>query len=43
MKKNPRALNDFVDTLRTRRVETADDRRNALPGIEQEGTHIDDR
>ena len=34
---------DFVDTLGTRRVETVDDQRDALPGIEQDETYIEDK
>ena len=39
----PRMPKDFVDTLGTRRVETVDDSRDALPGIEQDETHIEDK
>ena len=40
--KKPRIPEDFVDNLGTRKVETADDWRDALPEIEQEGVHIED-
>jgi hypothetical protein len=35
--KKPRMPNDLVETLGTRRVETVDDRRDALPGTEEAG------